>query len=146
MSPLVTKFRVSVENGLVAAGENDLLDVAVVTDPFGNVVVFRWLLRAHLAERGVGFPSQCLASARCCLSLSLSCLKGQGGEIFSYPGFHLTDAEFREARVPFFCKSGHGWIILLILSKPLFFKSGFWTFLGLLAGSSGGCSCQEVDC
>ena len=101
--------------------------------------VFRWLLRATWLREDLGSrPNAWLRPD--------VVHQGQGGAIFSYPGFHLIDAEFREAWVSFFCKSGHGWIIFLILSTPLFFKSGFWTFLGLLAGSSRGCSCQEVDC
>ena len=78
--------------------------------------------------------------------LSLSCHQGQGGQDFSFTQHHLIDAEFREAPRPFFCKSGHRWVIFSNLSTPLFFKCGFWSLLGFLAGSSRGCSSHKIDC
>ena len=55
-----------------------------------------------------GGSALCLAWAWFCASLSLSCHQRQGGQDFSIlveP--HLTDAEFRKAWMPYFCRSGH---------------------------------------
>ena len=90
--------RASAENelgdALVAAGEND----------FGNAVVtrlVRWfalVAAGPLAERGFGFPSQCLASARYCPPSPFLVIKDQVAKTFhTLVQPHLIDKEFREA-------------------------------------------------
>ena len=136
-----------------ASAENDLGDTLVAAG--GMISEMLWSLpfvrcfslaaAGHFAERGFGFPSQCLASARCCLSSPFLVTKDK---VAKTSRILVTSLMRSFVRHPgrFSASLGIGGPFLKKLSTPLFFKSGFWTYLGLLAGSSRGCSSQKVDC